>query len=56
MPCPACRSGDLVRVDLAPRGEALRFSTCRACEHRWWATPQDVTIALDEVLEAVAAP
>jgi formate dehydrogenase maturation protein FdhE len=34
--CPSCSSPDLLVVHLAPKGEPMRFSTCRHCEHRWW--------------------
>ncbi len=54
--CPSCQSDDLVQIALKPSGEALLFSTCRACEHRWWEdTSQSHTVPLREVLEHVSA-
>jgi hypothetical protein len=52
--CPSCSSSDIVAFTLAPRGEPLEFTHCRACEHRWWAEPQEkAPIALPEVLERI---
>ena len=54
MGCPNCASHDLIQLNLAPSGRPVCFTTCRSCEHRWWATANE-TIDLDEVLGAVAA-
>lgn len=49
--CPSCSSSDVVGFTLAPRGEVLRFSHCRACEHRWWqAADAEITLGLPDVL------
>lgn len=56
MACPNCTSKDLVKIDLAPGGRRMHFSTCRACEHRWWLdTAEDGLMTLDRVLDLVAA-
>lgn len=47
--CPKCHSHDLFQVTLRPAGEAVPFTTCRHCEHRWWGQAGQ-TVALDEVL------
>jgi formate dehydrogenase maturation protein FdhE len=49
--CPNCASTDLVSIDMTLRGEGMRFSHCRRCEHRWWTdTSRGVPISLAEVL------
>jgi formate dehydrogenase maturation protein FdhE len=54
--CPACTSSDVVGFTLAPKGEPLRFTHCRNCEHRWWeSTAEHDTVALDRVLSHIAA-
>lgn len=54
--CPRCRSTDLVLIDLKPDNDALRFASCRACEHRWWSRPEATAqVALPEVYAAVGA-
>ena len=56
MACPNCASTDLVKIELSPGGRPMRFSTCRACEHRWWTeqAAADV-VSLERVLAYVAA-
>jgi hypothetical protein len=54
--CGKCKSSDLVQIELTPVGRSVRFSTCRACEHRWWTTSDgDVALELRDVLDLVAA-
>ena len=54
--CPRCASDDLVRIDLAPGGRKMLFTTCRACEHKWWKDATDsLEIGLQDVLREVAA-
>lgn len=49
--CPACGAGALTVLSMVlGDGTAVRFSSCRGCEHREWAT-QDGTLSISEVLE-----
>ena len=34
--CPACRSGDLITIEMTVAGADLSFSTCHECEAKWW--------------------
>lgn len=55
--CDRCRSDDLFRVQLAPRGKSVLHATCRDCEHRWWEdleSSQPQVIALSDVLAQIA--
>ena len=51
--CPACKSADLVAVDMEIARERVRFGHCRSCEHRWW-TGLDGPLGLTSVLTRVA--
>lgn len=54
--CPGCRSSNLIVVHMTIAAEPVRFSSCRACEHRWWTDLQaDRAMPLVEVLDRVAA-
>jgi hypothetical protein len=55
MSCARCSSDDLVQIELAPAGRALRFATCRRCEHRWWTDLHDEQpLPLSDVLATVS--
>ena len=51
--CPACKSADLVAVDLEIARERVKFGHCRSCEHHWWTAP-DGHVPLTSVLTRVA--
>jgi transposase-like protein len=52
--CPSCSSSNVVAFTIAPRGEPLRFTQCRACEHKWWAAAEErAVIALPDVLQRI---
>lgn len=54
--CPACRSGDLVSVAIAPAGATVEFFHCRDCEHRFWIDSSNGReLELGEALGLVAA-
>ncbi|MEH3076557.1 MAG: hypothetical protein PGN11_07710 [Quadrisphaera sp.] len=49
--CPACGAEQLTVLSLVlTDGTAVRFSSCRGCEHRQWDA-QDTTLSISEVLE-----
>ncbi|MGQ7295035.1 hypothetical protein [Quadrisphaera sp. KR29] len=49
--CPACGAEQLTVLSLVlTDGTAVRFSSCRGCEHRQWDA-QDSTLSIGEVLE-----
>lgn len=53
--CPACRSADVVDVQISLNAGPVRFEHCRDCEHRWWTdAEQEAVIDLGDVLEKVA--
>jgi hypothetical protein len=53
--CPRCASSDVVGFDLAPRGEPVRFTHCRGCEHRWWQEVEEAApVPLGTVLDRIA--
>ncbi len=54
--CPSCRSTNLIVVHMTIGSDPVRFTSCRACEHRWWTDLHaDRLLPLDEVLDRVAA-
>ncbi|PWJ53079.1 hypothetical protein SAMN06264364_11597 [Quadrisphaera granulorum] len=49
--CPACGTSQLTVLSLVlTDGTAVRFSSCRGCEHRQWET-EGTTLSITEVLE-----
>lgn len=53
--CPSCTSPDVVGFDLAPKGEPVRFTHCRNCEHRWWhEVEQSTAVELEIVLDRIS--
>jgi hypothetical protein len=49
--CPACGADQLTVLSMVlTDGTAVRFSSCRGCEHRQWDA-QDSTLSITEVLE-----
>lgn len=54
--CPSCRSSNLIVVHMTIASDPVQFSSCRACEHRWWTDLRvERQLRLDEVLDRVAA-
>lgn len=54
--CPNCRSNDVVGFTLSPAGQALRFTHCRDCEHRWWIGREEAAaLRLPDVLATLSA-
>ena len=34
--CPECHQGDVISISMNVSGRDLSFSTCHACEAKWW--------------------
>ena len=34
--CPECKQGDVIAISMNVSGRDLAFSTCHACEAKWW--------------------
>lgn len=56
MRCSNCERDDVLVVRLAPKNRAMRFYTCRFCEHRWWQNADDgAAVELADVLSDLAS-
>lgn len=54
MQCPKCSNVNTTEIHIRLKSEeAVRFHSCRYCEHRWWKYEGEA-IALDEVLTITA--
>ncbi len=36
MKCPACRTKNLVVIDIQIKGEPVTMLSCSNCDRRWW--------------------
>jgi DNA polymerase III alpha subunit (gram-positive type) len=34
--CPSCRASELITIAMIVGGSELAFTTCHACEAKWW--------------------
>jgi ssDNA-binding Zn-finger/Zn-ribbon topoisomerase 1 len=50
--CPDCGARELVSVRLVVADSPVEFTSCNACESRWWERDGE-TLALDFVLNLV---
>jgi DNA polymerase III alpha subunit (gram-positive type) len=50
--CPECRQGDVISISMNVSGRDLSFSTCHACEAKWWHRDGE-SVALDQVIDTV---
>jgi DNA polymerase III alpha subunit (gram-positive type) len=50
--CPECRQGDVISISMNVSGRELSFSTCHACEAKWWHRDGQ-SVALDQVIDTV---
>ncbi len=49
--CPACGAEQLTELSMVlTDGTAVRFTSCRGCEHRVWES-DDSTLSISEVLD-----
>lgn len=50
--CPACASDRLTELAMTlTDGTPVRFSSCRACEHRVWRDLDGTALPVDQVLD-----
>ena len=52
--CPECHQGDVISISMNVSGRDLSFSTCHACEAKWWHRDGE-QIVLAEVIDTVVA-
>lgn len=53
--CPCCSTGDLVTITLTVQGNELSFTTCHACEAKWWYRDGE-PLALQSVIALMGQP
>jgi hypothetical protein len=54
VPCPNCRTRQLVVIDMQVSGEDIRMASCSSCDARWWQGA-DGFLPLTDVLSLAAA-
>lgn len=47
--CPVCGASDLLAVTISVGGAPMEFTTCHACEQKWWQH-DGRSLALSDVL------
>lgn len=47
--CPACRTKNLVVIDIQIKGEPVTMLSCSNCDRRWWQGLEGA-LSLDSVL------
>jgi transcription elongation factor Elf1 len=50
--CPECRQGDVISISMNVSGRDLSFSTCHACEAKWWHRDGE-QVVLSDVIDTV---
>jgi DNA polymerase III alpha subunit (gram-positive type) len=50
--CPECGQGDVISISMTVSGRDLSFSTCHACEAKWWHRDGE-SVALAQVIDTV---
>ncbi len=50
--CPECQQGDVISISMNVSGRDLSFSTCHACEAKWWHR-DGRSVALAQVIDTV---
>ena len=50
--CPECQQGDVISISMNVSGRDLSFSTCHACEAKWWHRDGE-QVVLAEVIDTV---
>ncbi len=50
--CPVCKQGDVISISMNVSGRDLSFSTCHACEAKWWHRDGE-EVVLAQVIDTV---
>ena len=50
--CPECHQGDVISISMSVGDRALSFSTCHACEAKWWHRDGEAVV-LSDVIDTV---
>jgi DNA polymerase III alpha subunit (gram-positive type) len=50
--CPRCHQGDVISISMTVSGRDLSFSTCHACEAKWWHRDGEAVV-LSQVIDTV---
>jgi DNA polymerase III alpha subunit (gram-positive type) len=50
--CPECHQGDVISISMTVSGRDLSFSTCHACEAKWWHRDGE-QVVLSQVIDTV---
>jgi hypothetical protein len=50
--CPECHQGDVISISMNVGDRALSFSTCHACEAKWWHRDGEAVV-LSDVIDTV---
>ena len=50
--CPECHQGDVISISMNVGERALSFSTCHACEAKWWHRDGEAVV-LSDVIDTV---
>ena len=50
--CPECNQGVVISISMVVSGRELSFSTCHACEAKWWHRDGE-QVVLAEVIDTV---
>lgn len=52
--CRACGSGEVVTISLTVDSQDLSFTSCHACEEKWWDKDGE-DVELDSVINLVSS-
>jgi ssDNA-binding Zn-finger/Zn-ribbon topoisomerase 1 len=52
--CPECHQGDVISISMSVGGRDLSFSTCHACEAKWWHRDGEAVV-LAQVIDTVVS-
>jgi DNA polymerase III alpha subunit (gram-positive type) len=47
--CPECHQGDVISISMNVSGRDLSFSTCHACEAKWWHRDGEEVVLSDVI-------
>ena len=50
--CPECHQGDVISISMTVSDRDLSFSTCHACEAKWWHRDGE-EVVLAQVIDTV---